>query len=465
MERWITKTDVIKHCCELLSMLGTLPTMHERGCLTTSGELVSFLKEAIPLHHHSKPLQRAILLLLETICENSDEQNLSEIANAIFQPVLDDFLLHSDDNVISSTSIAIICILFDHSISAIIQWRDQIVTNTMSTIERKFSVESICKSLLLVKKLFSQELIKNSLIHFPNFVHIIAHTISLFQERHQDVIIIVLELLTAILSDYDTFRICFVALNEEQSLVELGVFRRQLLDELQLKFKFNSSDERDAQFNPDISSSYTHLVSAFDKLLPPTTTILTQDEPEFDETNIQFVNALPAVPNAANEIDAMKSEIDECVDLEGMENERFSPDPIISEEGEDEESKSNVYEHKENEMFSPEPNASEEDESELPTFDPEESRFSINLHDIQDYESAEEDISGNQETKNNENTPFNNIFQKTKSAKDIAFEFDEVYPEISQEFIPTVEVSSTQRVESRHLSELVISLFSCSMKY
>jgi hypothetical protein len=289
MERWITKTDVIKHCCELLSMLGDRTVMKEQGCLATPGELLYFVKEAIPLHHHSKPLQRVILLLLETVCENcrNNIHALQEISTLMFQSILDNLLLHTDDMVICTTAVSLLYLLSDYSSVSMLQWREQIITHLVSMIDKRFSTDSVLKSVLYLRKLCNEDMHRSTFIRSTSdSLNLLLKTLEflLFSNGQLSGVVAVLELITVLLSTVDCRNQIFrldSKVEQEEKLDSYYIQVTQILSNPD-----SAGRNEDIMVDPSFNQAFQGLLTAFHSLgIPKSEFSTTQTQEEEEESS------------------------------------------------------------------------------------------------------------------------------------------------------------------------------------
>jgi hypothetical protein len=304
MERWITKTDVIKHCCELLSMLGERTVMKEQGCLATPGELLCFVKEAIPLHHHSKPLQRVILLLLETICENcrNNIHALQEISTLMFQSILDNLLLHTDDMVICTTAVSLLYSLSDYSSVSMLQWREQIISHLVSMIDKRFSTDSVLKSILYLRKLCNEDTHRNTFIRSASdSLNLLLKTLEflLFSNGQLSGVVAVLELITVLLSSVDCRNLIFrldSKVEQEEKLDNYYIQITQILSNPD-----STSRNEDIMVDPSFNQAFQGLLTAFHSLGIP--------KSEFSTSQVQEEESSSPVPEPQQEQEQSPAQI------------------------------------------------------------------------------------------------------------------------------------------------------------
>lgn len=265
LSSWITKTEVVLHCFEFLSMVADREIMKLRAVKPGDNELLSLINRAVASHSSSKQVQRAALQLFESILENAKGSQLSSIADRIFKSVLDNLLLNGEDNGITYAALAILLRLWTPAKSIISPWTDQIINICLDTILRRASPEICAQCIALITHLTEDREAFFTIARHPQGFQSFLDGLDMLRAQHINAAIAFLELLLRILEDYDIALAAFQSIPVETNAMD---FAQNFKDGLKEKFDkyINYTTELDDNEEENVKLLF-FLYSSIDELL------------------------------------------------------------------------------------------------------------------------------------------------------------------------------------------------------
>lgn len=205
LSSWVTKVDVVLHGLELLSMLADKEIMKKRAVkMDTDEELIPICIRIATVHNSSKPVQRAALQLFEAIIENAQPKSLPLIADRIFRMILDNLLLHADDNSVVFSAFCILLRLAADAKALILPYTDQLINICIEdTIVRRSSPEIAAKGVAFLAYLTEDREAFFTIARHPNGFQLFIDGLDMMRAAHLPQVITLFELLLRVLEDYD----------------------------------------------------------------------------------------------------------------------------------------------------------------------------------------------------------------------------------------------------------------------
>lgn len=205
LSSWVTKVDVVLHGLELLSMLADKEIMKKRAVkMDTDEELIPICIRIATVHNSSKPVQRAALQLFEAIIENAQPKSLPLIADRIFRMILDNLLLHADDNSVVFSAFCILLRLAADAKALILPYTDQLINICIEdAIVRRSSPEIAAKGVAFLAYLTEDREAFFTIARHPNGFQLFIDGLDMMRAAHLPQVITLFELLLRVLEDYD----------------------------------------------------------------------------------------------------------------------------------------------------------------------------------------------------------------------------------------------------------------------
>lgn len=238
---WITKVDVVLHGLELLAMLADKDIVKTRAVkMDSDTELIPICIRITTVHNSSKPIQRAALQLFEAIIQHAAPKSLPLLAERIFKVVLDNLLLHADDNAIVFSSFCILLRLASDSKSLILPYTDQLINICIEdAIVRRSSPEIAAKGVAFLAYLTEDRESYFTIARHPNGFQLFIDGLDMMRAAHLTATITLFELLLRMLEDYDVALEAFqnLPLSPTGEMMNAVEFAREFQAHMKNKFE------------------------------------------------------------------------------------------------------------------------------------------------------------------------------------------------------------------------------------